>query len=146
MTALIKTYGPVQLARKLGLPQWQFTRARAMGLVPRPDVPGGRWSARVAAGVAAGRDYILDRVGDTPDAGAVQAAQILSHRTGVEVTPEQVAALAEAGHLRDVGGYPERRVYCGRSLAALADREVLRAALAGVLVAAGARGRGATDG
>ena len=44
-------FGPGQLARWLGLKEWQVRRARERGLIPEPDLAEGRWSFEVARGL-----------------------------------------------------------------------------------------------
>jgi hypothetical protein len=44
-------FGPIQLAGRLGLAEWQFEAARRRDLVPESD-RGRRWSAEVAEQLA----------------------------------------------------------------------------------------------
>ncbi len=76
-----KDYGPVQLATFLGLEPWQFSRARAAGLIPDSDRPRSRWSAAVAIALWARIGEIVQAVGAIPDIGATRAAEILSARS-----------------------------------------------------------------
>jgi len=59
------SYGPVQLARRLGLARWQFDAAAAAGLIPPPDAEA-RWSAAAAEQLAGRTGHIDAAVGSTP--------------------------------------------------------------------------------
>lgn len=63
----LRDYGPIQLADRLGLARWQVDRALGDDLIPRPDVHGGRWSARVVEDACARVDDIRAAVGSVPD-------------------------------------------------------------------------------
>src|SRR5258708_8712284 len=82
-----KDYGPVQLATFLGLEPWQFSRARAAGLIPDSDRPRSRWSAAVAIALWARIGEIVQAVGAIPDIGATRTTEILSARLTLTVTP-----------------------------------------------------------
>src|SRR5260370_1300528 len=85
--------GPLQFPAYLGMPVWQFERARAAGLIPPPDTKAGKWSAAVAAAVLARVAEIKAAAGEVPDLGAVRAAAYLPRRLGAEVTGEPVEQL-----------------------------------------------------
>jgi hypothetical protein len=114
-------YGPVQLAAYLGLEQWQFARARAIGLIPDPDRPRGRWSGGVAAVVLVCAGQIRAAAGLVPDLGAVRAAEVLAGRLGVAVTPDGVEELARRGLVPVAGSFKGYPVYNGWALEAFAD-------------------------
>jgi len=116
-----KDHGPVQLAGYLGLPQWQFDRARNSGDIPAPDRSGGRWSAAIAAEALARIDEIRAAAGSIPDVGAVRAAEILSGRLGLVVTPDGIAELGRRGLVPVAGCYKEYDLYDGRALEAFTD-------------------------
>ncbi|MFI2373211.1 hypothetical protein [Streptomyces sp. NPDC018833] len=52
-----RDFGPVQLARWLGIEEWQLRRAQNRGLIPPPDVQENRWSQTLAM-------TLPDRVGE----------------------------------------------------------------------------------
>jgi len=116
-----RDYGPVQLAGYLGLPRWQFDRARQSGDIPAPDRSGGRWSAATADEALARVDDIRAAAGSIPDVGAVRAAEILSSRLGMVVTPDGIAELGRRGLVPVVDYYKEYDLYDGRALEAFTD-------------------------
>src|SRR5260370_13454214 len=116
-----KDYGPVQLATSLGVEPWQFSRARAAGLIPDSDRPRGRWSAAVAIALWARIGEIVQAVGAIPDIGATRAAEILSARLGVIVTPAGVAELSRRGLLPEAGSFRDWILYDGQAIEAFAD-------------------------
>jgi hypothetical protein len=122
-------YGPVQLAARLGLEQWQLTRALGDGLIPGPDRPRGRWSAQVAGLAAACAGQIRAAAGSVPDLGAVRAAEVLSGRLGAAVTPDGVEELARRGLIPVAGYYKNHRLYDGRALEAFTDAAVAAEAI-----------------
>lgn len=128
-------YGPIQLARHLGLSRGQFDRACRWEIVPAPDRDGRRWSPEAIAGLD--RDRLLAQVGHLPDVGAVRAAEEITAATGIQVQPDAIAELARWGHLRVVGTYRDHPLYDGGDLEHLittADADLLaRAEQAGQL-------------
>jgi len=117
-------YGPVQLAGYLGLERWQLSRAVQAGLVGRPDLARGRWSAAAAAAALARAALIREAAGSVPDLGAVRAAGVLAARLGVPVTADGVEELARRGLLSVAGGYKGWPLYDGRVLEAFTDATV----------------------
>jgi hypothetical protein len=109
------------IATFLGLEPWQFSRARTAGLIPAPGCPRGRWSAEVAYAALARIGEIVLAVGAIPDIGATRAAEILSARLGVIVSPAGVAELSRRGLLPEVGSFREWTLYDGRAIEAFAD-------------------------
>ncbi|WP_435891541.1 integrase core domain-containing protein [Nonomuraea angiospora] len=61
-------YGPNQLCDALALKRWQFERAKAAGLIPRP-APAG-WPAPVVAELVEQAAEIEAAAGTMPDVGA----------------------------------------------------------------------------
>lgn len=59
-----RDFGPVQLARWLGLKESQLRRAQNLGLVPPPDIDGSRWSQSVARTLPDQVERILARLGE----------------------------------------------------------------------------------
>lgn len=104
-------YGPIQVLDRTGLAGWQWDAGMAAGLIPGPDVKGGRWSAGVVDDVAARRDQIIAVVGTEPPVGGHKAADRLAERTSLPVEKWDIEALAEAGHLAVAGFYKEWPIY-----------------------------------
>ncbi|MEU4626818.1 hypothetical protein AB0G04_43415 [Actinoplanes sp. NPDC023801] len=98
-------YGPIQLARELGLKQWQVPRAVGLGLIPAADLPDGRWSVPVVESLAGHGPGIAEAVGDHPGLGAEKAAERLAERTGLAVQRCDVQELSERGLLASVGEF-----------------------------------------
>ncbi|MFJ1757341.1 hypothetical protein [Kitasatospora sp. NPDC088134] len=96
MTRKTKTYGPRQLARHLGMEEWQRDRALREGLIPGPDPSTARWTAQQADDLAARANAVLAAVGTIPDVGARRAEQYLADRLrpGEQVAPGTVAEAA----------------------------------------------------
>jgi hypothetical protein len=117
-------YGPVQLATFLGLEPWQFARARTADLIPAPDRSRGRWSAPVSAAALARIGEIVLAVGAIPDVGATRAAEILSARLGVIVTPAGVTELNRRGLIPETGSFREWTLYDGRAIEAFSDGDL----------------------
>jgi hypothetical protein len=131
-------YGPLQLAGFLGLARWQVDRVLDAGLIPGPDRPRGRWSARVAEAALERVGEIRAAAGSVPDLGAVRAAEVLSGRLGLVVTPDGVEELARRGLIPVTGSYKGHALYDGRALEAFTDAEVASGATwAGQLRTAG---------
>lgn len=133
-TATLKSYGPLQFPDRADLALWQFTRAQRLGLIPSPDVAGGRWSAAVFDDAVAGIDTIRQAVGTLPDVGATRAEEHLADRFSITVHAGTAAELARRGHLPVVGEYRDRPLYCGLALENFRDRrKAERASAAGQL-------------
>ncbi|MBT2417994.1 hypothetical protein J7F01_08955 [Streptomyces sp. ISL-22] len=111
--------GPVQLARYLGLKNWQLQRARDRDLIPAPDTPEHRWSAELARTLPDRVPEILAAVGDHPGLGSEKAAERLSERTGLEVDRSDVQLLSDRGLLRPVGDFRGWPLYSMEDLDAL---------------------------
>lgn len=119
--SLLTKFGPVQLAQFLGLARWQLDRALAGGLIPGPDTPRGKWSAKAAGEAAARLTEIRAAVGGIPDLGAVRAAEVLTGRLGIPVTADGVTELARRGLMPVAGDYKGFPLYDGRALEIFAD-------------------------
>ena len=61
------------------------------------------------------------RTGSVPGLGAFRAAEVLSGRVGVAVTPDGVEELARRGIVPGAGWYKGHRLYDGRALEAFTD-------------------------
>jgi hypothetical protein len=106
----------------LGLPQWQVQRALHAGLIPPPDPATGRWAEdAVPADLEGFRARVSAEVGSVPDVGAGRAAQVLSARLGMVVTPDGVRELAYRGLIGQVGWYKHHPLYDGQALEAFTD-------------------------
>ncbi|MGW7516607.1 hypothetical protein ACWGJ2_13545 [Streptomyces sp. NPDC054796] len=119
-----RSFGPYQLAGRLGLENWQIGRGQQKGVVPPPDVDGKRWSEAVADMLAGRVEEIRATVGDHPGVGSVKAAEHLASRTGLEVDRVDVQALAGRGLLEPVGTFKEHPMYSLDDLDGLPAEEV----------------------
>jgi hypothetical protein len=115
VTSTMKDYGPSQAATRVGLSRGDWARARAVGLVPDPDVAGGRWSAAVVEDLAGRAEALVDELGPPP-LGANRAAGELAARTGLEVVGADVELLAARGLVAERGEYQGWTLYDRRDL------------------------------
>ncbi|MDX3166013.1 hypothetical protein PV516_19685 [Streptomyces scabiei] len=131
----LATYGPFQFPERAGLSVPQFERAQRLGLIPGPDVAGGRWSAAAFDDAVTRVDAIKAAVGTMPDVGANRAEEHLAERfPTVTVHPGTAAELARRRHLPVVGDHKGWPLYCGLTLERFTDRrKVARASAAGQL-------------
>jgi len=134
----LSSYGPLQLARRLDLTEWQVARAVAAGLLPPADPATRRWPAAVVEDAATRRDAIVAGAGAVPDVGAHRAASMLADRfPDLEgVSADAVVELARRGLLPRALGeggnpaeYKDHLLYCGRALEVFDDRAALEAAI-----------------
>ncbi|SUD49511.1 Exodeoxyribonuclease 10 [Nocardia otitidiscaviarum] len=91
-------YGPQILAEEIGLQRWQFERASAAGLLPRPEHTRG-WTPEQAEQIRNLVPAIVGRFGAEHPIGAARCADRLAARLAMTVQPCDIEALAEAGHL-----------------------------------------------
>ncbi|MFI6576641.1 hypothetical protein ACIBFB_12635 [Nocardiopsis sp. NPDC050513] len=112
-------FGPIQLARWLGLENWQVGRGVQKGLIPPPDVDGRRWSEELARTLPDRTEHIRAVLGDHPGHGSVEAAKILAARTGLDVVRDDVFALQEQGTLAPAGEFRGWPMFAGADLASL---------------------------
>jgi hypothetical protein len=112
-------YGFAQLAAKLDLARWQLRLAQERGLVPPPDLEGGRWSAAVAAETAGRAAQIRAALGEDPPVGAVKAAERLAVRVGLDVEPADIEVLVISGELAMADRYQSRPLYDPHDIDAL---------------------------
>lgn len=118
MSKPTEDYGPIQLARHLGLADWQFEAARLRDLVPEPD-RGRRWSMEIAEQLQGRVAEIVEAVGTEIPIGANRAAERLAQRTGLEVERADVEELRDRGLLDVVGWYKDWPLYDVRQLGAI---------------------------
>ena len=118
-------FGPVQLARWLGIQEWQLRHAQFRGLVPPPDIEGRRWSDTLAQTLPDRVERILAEVGDDPGIGSEKAAEYLAERTALDVQRADVHALHERGALRPTGEFRGWPLYTFKDLDALAPDQLL---------------------
>lgn len=124
-----KSYGPLQLATRLGLSQWQMERGRRDGHIDGPDRPDGRWSDEVVTAMLARIDQITAAIGAVPDVGAWAASEELTARLGVNVEPHAIQELHRMGLLPVVGEYKGHDLYCGRTLESFTDKTAVAIAM-----------------
>ncbi|GAA2690682.1 MULTISPECIES: 3'-5' exonuclease [Actinosynnema] len=122
------TYGPIQIAARIGLARWQAEVARERDLLPGPDLPSGRWSEELALKLTDQVPDIVKAVGAEHPIGASRAADHLSERAGLEITWHDVKAIAAARpDLLPVAmeyekGYDVHALYAVTDLDALAEQ------------------------
>lgn len=123
MTASTRSYyGPIMLAEEVGLARWQFERAEAAGMLPDPEHDRG-WLPGQLDAVRQVVPAIVEKFGAEHPIGAGRCADRLGDRLGLEVTPADIATLAEAGHLVVVDVF-EKKGRC-HNLYAPADIDAL---------------------
>ncbi|SEG80824.1 hypothetical protein SAMN04489712_113158 [Thermomonospora echinospora] len=111
--------GFVQLAAELDLARWQLRLARERGLVPPPDLEGGRWSAAAVAEVTGRAAQIRAALGEDPPVGAVKAAERLAVRVGLDVEPADIEVLVISGELVMADRFQGRPLYDPHDIDAL---------------------------
>lgn len=117
-------FGPVQLARHLGLKDWQVTRAQQRGLIPAPDLEGGRWSQTAVEPLTTLVPRIVAELGDHPGLGSQKAAEHLAQHTGLAVERTDIQDLADRGALHPVGEFKGWPMYGIDALDALPRDQV----------------------
>jgi hypothetical protein len=122
--AKTRGFGPIQLARWLGLENWQVGRGVQKGLIPAPDIDGQRWSEALAGTLPDRVDHIRATLGDHPGHGSVEAAEILAQRTGLDVVRDDVLVLREQGSLVPVGEFRGWPMFAGGDLRTLSPDTV----------------------
>ncbi|QVJ03449.1 hypothetical protein KGD82_27560 (plasmid) [Nocardiopsis eucommiae] len=118
------SYGSIQLARLMGLKEWQVRRAKDRGLIPAPDIDDRRWSREIAESLPGRTADVLSEIGDHPGLGSQKAADRLSERTGLPVTREDVHELAAKTALHPVGDYMGSPLYSMGDLDILAQDQI----------------------
>jgi hypothetical protein len=118
------SYGSLQLARLMGLKEWQVVRAKQRGLIPSPDIDDRRWSRAVAEGLPERAPDIVEVIGDHPGLGSQKAADRIRERTGLDVTREDVIELAAQDGLSPVGHYMGSALYSLGDLDALPAEQI----------------------
>lgn len=125
------TYGPHQLADRLGVPRWVTSVARELDVIPAPAGPGGKWTAAQADAIAADLNQVLAAVEADVEAnrtiGAAKAADRLGGKFGLPVEYADVEALAERGRLHAVGEYKGFPLYRVAEVESYDDRDELAA-------------------
>lgn len=99
MTTSVRSYyGPQILADEIGLGRWQFEKASATGMLPRPEHSRG-WTPAQADQIRQLVPAIIERFGTEHPIGATRCAARLAARLDLPVQPCDIESLAEAGHL-----------------------------------------------
>ncbi|MER5970472.1 hypothetical protein ABT112_12175 [Streptomyces sp. NPDC002055] len=119
-----RDFGPVQLARWLGLENWQVPRAVQQGVIPPPDVDAKRWSYAVATTLPDRVEEIRAAVGDHPGLGSIKAAEHLSLRVQRDVERVDVQTLADQGLLRPRGEFKGHPMYAVDDLDELPEEHI----------------------
>ena len=117
-----------QLARRLGLEQWQAERAVRDGLLPQPDRARRHWSEAAAAQLEQAAEAIRAAAGRVPDVGAWRAADYLKNKLGVGITAGGVERLAALGLLGLAETYKGCQLYSGADLEAFTDADAAASA------------------
>jgi hypothetical protein len=117
-------YGSIQLARLMGLKEWQVKRAAQRGLIPSPDIDDRRWSKDIAEALPEHAADVLDKIGDHPGLGSQKAADRTAERTGLPLTREDIADLADRRELAPVGDYMGSQLYSLDDLDSLTDEQL----------------------
>ena len=112
----------VELAAEMGLTSGEVMRAVELGVIPARDLAKG-WSRAVADTLVPRAAEVAEAVADAASLGATRLAALLAERTGLQVAPGDVVALAAAGHLRTLGEYKGWPLYSVRDAEALAPVE-----------------------
>ncbi|SNS67425.1 hypothetical protein [Actinomadura mexicana] len=115
-----------QLALLLGLARWQLRLGLEHGLLPKPDLEGGRWSAALAEGARGRCEEIIARFGDEPPIGSARAAARLASRVGLDVERGDVEVLVTQGGLDVISTFRGFPVYLLRDLDGLDPDSVRR--------------------
>lgn len=118
------SYGSIQLARLMGLKEWQVLRAKQRGLIPPPDIDDRRWSQPIAEGLPERTPHILNEIGDHPGLGSQKAADRLKERTSLDVTRQEITELAAQDKLCPVGEYMGSALYSLDDLDALPTEQI----------------------
>ncbi|MFG2021797.1 hypothetical protein [Actinomadura geliboluensis] len=119
-------YGAHQFAGHLGLTRWQLRVGLEHGVLPAPDLDGGRWSADLAESAGEAGKEVIARFGDEPPIGSARAAARLAARVGLDVERRDVEVLVAQGALDVVSTFRGYPVYLMRDLDRL-DPETVRA-------------------
>ncbi|CAL9610884.1 hypothetical protein SUDANB67_05605 (plasmid) [Nocardiopsis dassonvillei] len=122
-----RSFGPIQLAKFLGLENWQVGRGVQKGLIPPPDIDDQRWSEQLAKTLPDHTDHIRATLGDHPGHGSVQAAKVLTQRTNLDVTRDDVLTLHQQGTLTPVGEFRGWPMFAEADLRALDPQTVAAA-------------------
>uniref|UniRef100_UPI002457E8FC hypothetical protein n=1 Tax=Nocardia abscessus TaxID=120957 RepID=UPI002457E8FC len=108
MTASARShYGPLVLADAIGLARWQFEKADAAGMLPKPGHTRG-WLPEQVDQIRGLVPQIVERFGAEHPIGSARCAERLTRRHGRPVQHTDIHALAEAGHLKVVDVYSPR--------------------------------------
>ncbi|MDL4770605.1 hypothetical protein [Actinomadura xylanilytica] len=109
-------HGIRQFARKLGLSGWQVRLGWEQGMLPGPDLEGGRWSARVSEECAGAAARIAAAFGADPPIGAGRAADRVAAALGLDVERADIEMLVAHGRLKVISRYRDYPVYLLRDL------------------------------
>ena len=93
----------------LGLDAGDWDRGREHAVIPGPD-RAGFWSREAAEGLAARAAELREAIPPQP-LGAHRCAELLAELTGLDVTGDDVLALAGQGHVNTVGYYKDWPLY-----------------------------------
>lgn len=115
------SFGPHQLADRIGLCRGEVDRARELGLLPTPDAAGFRWSAAAADALAEQVDQLRTQLAAAAELGANRCASRLGEVTGLPVDTPDIEALVARGLLDPSGEYKGHRLYRVADIDALAE-------------------------
>ncbi len=123
------TYGPHQLADRIGLSHNEIDRARELGIIA-PDVDG-RWSQTLADELAGQVDQIRARIADERALGVNRCAALLAELTGLPVQAEDIRVFVDDGTLTATDEYKGHPMYPVSRIRELADHPGLPAMVTG---------------
>jgi hypothetical protein len=98
-----------EMVTRLGLDGGDWRRGRDHGVIPGPD-RAGFWSREAAEGLAAQVAGLREEIPPQP-LGAHRCASLLTELTGLDVTDDDILALAGQGHVDTVDYYKDWPLY-----------------------------------
>ncbi|AQU65376.1 hypothetical protein [Streptomyces niveus] len=119
-----RVFGPIQLAKWLGLENWQVPRGVQLGVIPPPDVDDKRWAEASVTTLPERVEEIRSAVGDHPGHGSIKAAEYLAERTKKDVERVDVQTLAAQGLLHPVAEFKGHPMYSLESLDTLPEEQI----------------------
>lgn len=104
-------FGPYQMADHLGASHSQIDGARELGLLPRLDAGGTRWSAAAVSQISGRWPGIAAAIEVARELGAARCAALLAGLTGLAAEAADVGELAARGLIEASGCYKDRPLY-----------------------------------
>lgn len=117
-----------EMVTRLGLDGGDWRRGRDNGVIPGPD-RAGFWTRAAAEGLAAQVAELRERIPPQP-LGANRCADLLAELTGLDVTSDDIVALAGQGHVDVVDYFKDWELYDVAAVRRLGTTEDGRAVVA----------------